>query len=113
MLQSDAIFLYRHGIPLSAEEALQRSPSIAGAPGWPYETYWSCEFLRDGRKCQLDLEAKPKPKVCKGYPWYSSRPQAGVWLRPGCGYHMLSNKSLQLPCHFKYCNEPTALLAHF
>lgn len=86
MLQSDAVFLYRHGIPLTAEEALRRSPSIAGAPGWPNETYWSCEFLRDGKKCQLDLNSKPKPKVCKGYPWYSNRPRTGIWLRPGCGY---------------------------
>jgi Fe-S-cluster containining protein len=88
MLQSDAVFLYRHGIPLTAEEARRRSPSITGSPGWPNETYWSCEFLRGGKKCQLDLNSKPKPKVCKGYPWYSSRPRAGIRLRPGCGYHI-------------------------
>lgn len=90
MLQSDAVFLYRHGIPLTAEKVQRgwkRLPAVARSSSCKDESYWTCEFLRDGKKCQLDLDSKPKPKICKGYPWYSSRPRKGMTLPPGCGYN--------------------------
>ncbi len=86
MLESDAIFLHRHGIPLTSAEAELLSPGIALSPNWPHEEYWTCEFLVDGKKCRLNLENKPKPRMCSGYPWYGERDHTVSFLFPGCGY---------------------------
>ncbi|MFZ5642460.1 MAG: hypothetical protein ACOY46_02570 [Bacillota bacterium] len=85
ILESDALFLMRYGIPLSPEEAGLRSPTIIYSPHWPQAEYWTCQFHRKDGLCQLDILQLPKPHICKGYPWYNGEPRM-KWLYPGCGY---------------------------
>ncbi|MGE5403702.1 MAG: hypothetical protein ACM3PP_02065 [Candidatus Saccharibacteria bacterium] len=86
MLQSDAVFLFRYAIPLTPEQAQERSPGIVASPNWPNRHYWTCGFLREDMRCQLDVDKLPKPMVCRGYPGYGSSDYSGRWMYEGCGY---------------------------
>ncbi|MHB1128112.1 MAG: hypothetical protein ACYC2T_14390 [Bacillota bacterium] len=86
MLNSDAVFIARYCTRLTPDQACLRSPGMVDSPGWPDKTYWTCQFLRDDKLCQLHLDSGKKPRMCSGYPWYGARPKSGKWMRPGCGY---------------------------
>jgi len=87
MLESDAVFISKHCIPLSPEEARLRSPEIVDSPYWSSGEFWTCSFHRSDRLCQLDVLGLPKPHICRGYPWYGVEPR-DKWLYPGCGYRL-------------------------
>lgn len=94
-LESDPVFIYRHCTRLTPEETLQRSPVVVNSPGWGRFAFFTCEFFVDGRFCKLDLEGLPKPKICKGYPWYNDPRRYDKWYHPGCGYAPETVKNME------------------